>query len=143
MAASFKTTLFSILAVLTLSAPALAAPPSTQEVWQHHIKAWEAKDVAAITSDYTDSSILILNNQVFRGKAAIAQVFSQLFQIFSTGQNQLDQPVIDGRIIYLNWRYTPKNENPFFGSDTFVVEKGRIQIQTIASELYFSHPVKP
>ncbi|OJH39482.1 nuclear transport factor 2 family protein [Cystobacter ferrugineus] len=143
MTASFKTIFFSVLAALTLSAPARAATPSTQEVWQHHIKAWDAKDVAAITSDYTDSSVLILNNQVFRGKAAIAHVFSQLFQIFGTGQNQLDQPVIDGRIIYLNWRYTPKNENAFFGSDTFVVEKGKIQIQTIASELYVSHPVKP
>ncbi|WNG25131.1 nuclear transport factor 2 family protein [Cystobacter fuscus] len=143
MATSFKTTLFSFLAALTLSAPALAAAPSTQEVWQHHIKAWADQDVAAITSDYTDSSILILNNQVIRGKAGIARAFSQLFQIFSTGQNQLDQPTINGRIIYLTWRYTPKNENAFFGSDTFVVENGKIQIQTIASELYFSHPVKP
>jgi hypothetical protein len=35
------------------------------------------------------------------------------------------------------------HENTFFGSDTFVVEKGKIQFQTIASELYISHPVKP
>ncbi len=143
MATSFKISLFSILAALTLAVPARAATPSTQEVWQHHIKAWEAGDVAGITSDYTDSSILILNNQVFRGKAAIANVFSQLFQIFGTGQNKLDQPVIDGRIIYLTWNYTPKDEHAFFGSDTFVVEKGKIQFQTIASELYFNHPVKP
>ncbi|ATB43215.1 hypothetical protein CYFUS_008695 [Cystobacter fuscus] len=143
MTTSFNTALFSILATLTFGVPARAATPSTQDVWQHHIKAWEANDVAAITSDYTDSSVLILNNQVIRGKAGIARAFSQLFQIFSTGQNNLDQPIINGRVIYLTWRYTPKNENTFFGSDTFVVENGKIQFQTIASELYFSHPVKP
>ena|GEM_PF-2627843 len=141
MSASFKTALFASLAALTFSASAQASPPGTQEVWRHHINAWNDKNVAAITSDYTDSSILILNNQVFHGKAAIAHVFSQLFQIFSTGENKVDPPTINGRTIYITWHYAPKNENTFFGSDSFIVENGKIQVQTIASELYISHPV--
>ncbi len=132
-----------LCALAVLGSPALTAPPNTQAVWTHHIQAWEARDLAAITADYTDSSVLVLNNQTFRGKAAITNVFRQLFEIFGPGQNRVDPAVIDGRVIYITWHYTPKAEGTFFGSDTFLVENGKIQMQTIASELYVSHPVKP
>lgn len=143
MPALFKSALLGLVAATLLGAPAHAAAPSTQSVWRHHIQAWEARDVEAILSDYTEDSVLILNNQVFRGKAAIARVFTQLFQIFGPGQNTVDAPTVEGRTVYITWHYTPPNEGTFFGSDSFVVEKGKIQIQTIASTLYQGHPVTP
>jgi hypothetical protein len=144
MSAPLKSALLGVLAASLLGASAHAAPPpSTPSVWQHHIQAWEARDVNAITSDYTEDSVLILNHQVFRGKAAIARVFTQLFQIFGPGQNLVDRPTLEGRTVYITWHYTLPGEGTFFGSDSFVVEKGKIQVQTIASELYLGHPVTP
>jgi hypothetical protein len=143
MPASIPRALFSALATLLIATSVHAAPPSTQDIWRHHIQAWEARDLAAITSDYTENSVLILNNQTFRGKAAITSVFRQLFQIFGGGQNLVDRPTIDGRTVYITWHFTPTGEGTVFGSDSFVIENGKIQIQTIASELYIGRPVKP
>ncbi|MBM7116841.1 nuclear transport factor 2 family protein [Archangium primigenium] len=143
MPTTLSRALLSVLAATLLASSSHAAPPSTQEVWRHHIQAWEARDLAAITADYTDGSVLILNNQTFRGKAAITSVFRQLFQLFDQGQNVVDTPTVDGRTVYITWHFTPKGEGTFFGSDSFVVEKGKIQIQTIASELYLGHPIQP
>jgi ketosteroid isomerase-like protein len=109
---------------------------TTNEVWTHHIEAWQARSLDAIVSDYNEDSVLILNNQVFKGTRAIKNVFAQLFGIFDHGQNRIDTPVLSGRIVYITWHFTPTGESEFFGTDTFVIEQGKIAVQTIASPLY-------
>ncbi len=128
-----------LTAVILLSAPAFAAPQ--QDVWNHHIKAWEARDLDAVTSDYSDDAILILNNHVAVGRGAIKQVFAQLFELFDQGENKIDTPTLAGRIVYITWHFTPEGDGEFYGTDTFVIEKGKIAVQTIASSLYDRHPL--
>jgi predicted SnoaL-like aldol condensation-catalyzing enzyme len=131
------------LIAITFSVSALAGSAfaqSTADVWQHHIKAWEARSLDEIVSDYDESSVLILNNKVFRGTAAIKTVFADLFNLFDHGQNNIDAPTLQGRIVYITWHFMPPNEQEFFGTDTFVIEDGKIAIQTIASPLYNSRP---
>jgi hypothetical protein len=127
--------------IIFFSASALAQ--STNEVWQHHIDSWGQRDVEALTGDYTENSILIINGEKFRGTSAIKNAFLQLFGIFDHGAQRIDPVVIDGRIVYITWHFTPTAKAEFFGTDTFVVEQGKIMIQTIASPLYDVFPVKP
>ncbi len=108
---------------------------STKKVWQHHIEAWQDRDLTAIASDYDENSIMIINNKIFRGPEKIRSVFACLFQIFSNGENNIDPATIDGRIIYLSWRFRQSNQE-HFGTDTFIVEGGKIAVQTIGSTLY-------
>lgn len=128
----------SLLALFSGSAVFAA---STDEVWHHHIKAWEDRSVGDIVSDYTDESILVLNNQVFKGQEQIAQVFTQLFGIFDAGVNRIDTPLVFGRFVYITWHFTPTTQSEFFGTDTFVIENGKITLQTIASPLYEAFPI--
>ena len=116
---------------------------STNEVWDHHIQGWEARSVEAIVSDYSDESVLVLNNQIFKGRDQIAHVFIQLFKIFDKGFNRIDEPLVLDRFVYITWNYTPTGDREFFGADTFVIESGKIVLQTIASTLYGAYPVKP
>jgi hypothetical protein len=116
---------------------------STNEVWNHHIQAWEARSVEAIVSDYSDKSALVLNNQIFKGQEQIAHVFTQLFKIFDDGVNRIDTPVLFDRFVYITWHFTPSGNEEVFGTDTFVIEDGKIVLQTIASKLYDAYPVKP
>lgn len=109
---------------------------TTEAVWSHHIAAWDARDLESIASDYGDDSILVLNGQMFRGRLAIKSVFGQLFQIFDRGQNRIDSPLLDGRVVYITWHFTPANQAAFYGTDTFLIEGGIIMVQTIASPLY-------
>lgn len=120
-----------------------ALAQSTNEVWSHHIRAWEARSVDAIVSDYSDESVLVLNNQVFKGRKNIANVFRQLFSIFSAGANKIDAPQVFDRFVYITWHFTPAGKQEFFGTDTFVIEDGKIVLQTIASPLYDVFPIRP
>ena len=121
----------------------MASAKSTNEVWNHHIRAWETRSVHDIVSDYSDDSVLVLNNHVFKGQDQIANVFTQLFSIFDAGTNRIDTPVVLDRFVYITWHFTPTYKQEFFGTDTFVIENGKIVLQTIASPLYEAFPIHP
>ncbi|MBD2409365.1 hypothetical protein FACHB389_32105 [Nostoc calcicola FACHB-389] len=110
----------------------------TQRVWQKHIEAWDASDLDAIMEDYTEESVMILNNLMLEGTKAIRNVFANLFKLFNDGDNKIEPAVIEGEVIYIIWNFKPRAENgkSYFGTDTFVVQDGIIKYQTIASELY-------
>lgn len=114
----------------------------TQEVWDHHIEAWTSRDLEAIASDYDTHSLLIVNGAVFQGPAEIKEVFRRLFQIFDGGSNEIDTPILQDRIVFLTWHFTPAGSETFDGTDTFVIEDGVIRIQTIASRLYENFPIE-
>lgn len=137
-----KIAAFGFTAVLTMFHVSPVFAGSTSEVWTHHIEAWEARSVEEIKSDYSDKSVLILNNQVYKGQAEIGHVFSRLFEIFNDGSNRIDPPVLFDHFVYITWHFTPTGSQEFFGTDTFVVEDGKIVLQTIASPLYESFPVE-
>lgn len=133
--------LFAAFLWFSLALPLMAAP-STDQVWQHHIEAWSNRDLNGIVADYNDDSVLVLNGKTFKGPTEIRSVFTQLFEIFDHGQNKIDPAFLQDRFVYITWHFTPNHNQEFFGSDTFVIEKGKIVLQTIASELYEQFPVK-
>ena len=135
--------ILGLASLLTMSSSAMAFTSSTTDVWNHHIQAWEARSVEGITSDYTDESVLVLNNQLFKGHEQIANVFTHLFKIFDAGVNRIDTPILFDRFVYIAWHFTPTGKQEYFGSDTFVVEGGKIVLQTIASPLYDVFPILP
>ncbi|WP_146132500.1 nuclear transport factor 2 family protein [Streptomyces solincola] len=115
----------------------------TTAVWQRHIGAWGRQDLDAIMSDYTEDAVLVLNNQVYEGRAAIRPVFERLFDIFGQGDNRIDEPVIRAGLVHITWHFTPHGSPaPVFGTDTFVVKGDAIAVQTIASPLYERYPVR-
>ncbi|MCX6116734.1 MAG: hypothetical protein NT027_04275, partial [Proteobacteria bacterium] len=63
-------------------------------------------------------------------------VFVQLFKIFDDGVNRIDSPILIDRFVYITWHFTPSGMKEYFGTDTFVIEDGKIVLQTIASPLY-------
>lgn len=109
---------------------------TTSEVWQHHIDSWDKRDLSKILSDYDCESILILNGKIYRGAEQISKVFSSLFRIFDRGENQINPVVIHDRVVYITWHFRPTGLDVQYGTDTFVIEHGKIKVQTIASPLY-------
>jgi len=82
-----------------------------------------------------------VNNQIFSGNEQIATVFSGLFQIFDGGSNHIETPIVLDRFVYITWNFTPQGKAEFFGTDTFVIESGKIVLQTIASPLFYLFPI--
>ena len=125
---------------LALGVSQITYAQSVEETWEHHIDAWEARDIERIISDYNEESILILNNKIHKGLDDIKKVFLKLFQIFDNGINRIDPVTIEGRVIFITWYFTPKGSSmEYFGTDTFIVEDSKISVQTIASPLYDSN----
>lgn len=114
----------------------------TKKVWAEHIQAWDARDLDGIMVHYTEESIMIVNNRVYRGTQAIRKVFQHLYNLFDNGENIITPAVIEEQVIYITWNFTPTNNSEYFGTDSFVVQKGMIKYQTIASKLYDTYPVK-
>lgn len=114
---------------------------NTAEVWQHHIDSWDRRDLDEIVSEYTDNSILIANNKIYRGPVEIRGVFSFLFQLFDNGNNIIDPAIVLERIAYITWHFTPNGDTEYYGTDSFVIEDGKIVYQTIASLLYEKYPM--
>ena len=52
---------------------------TTQEVWDHHVAAFVARDVPKVLEDFTDASTVIANGTSFVGRTEIAQLFEGLF----------------------------------------------------------------
>ena len=117
------------------------ATEETKKIWKHHIDAWNARDLDEIMKDYSEESILIGNSKVYRGTEAIRGVFASLYEIFDNGSNLIDPEVIVKEVIYITWNFTPKDDDSYFGTDSFVIENGIVIYQTVASLLYEKHPI--
>jgi ketosteroid isomerase-like protein/quercetin dioxygenase-like cupin family protein len=127
-----KKTLIALL--LALTGAARANVPTTQQVWQHHIDAWTARDADGIVSDYTDDSVILVGKDVYRGKAEIRALFVKLFGIFDRAErHEIDPAVVVGKIVYLTWRARIDGTEYPLGTDTFVIEAGKISYQTITA----------
>jgi len=132
--------IFALSWFLTVaSGPARADETSaTQRVWDHHIVAWKSRDVEAILSDYTEESAIIVVNKVIRGRKAIGDLFRQLFDIFDKvdkpDDHQIDPATVVGKVVYITWRVKIGGVDYPFGTDTFVIDKGKIEYQTITSD---------
>ena len=94
-----------------------------------------------IIKDYSEDSILIGNNKVCKGLEEIRGVFASLFKIFNNGRNLINPEAIAKKVIYITWNFTPKDDETYFGSDSFVVENGIVTYQTVASLLYKKYPI--
>lgn len=133
---------FAIIGLVAMFQTSTASAGSTtDQVWQHHIDAWVARDMDAIVSDYPEDALLIVNNRILRGPEGARKMFTHLFKLFDNGKNRIDPAIVDGRIIYITWHFTPKGGEETYGTDTFVVENGKIMVQTIASQLYDKYPI--
>lgn len=135
-------TVFLTLSLIFIGMMQAQASGLTEKVWQHHIEEWNKRSLDGIVSDYDQSSILIVNGKTFKGQEQIRKVFQSLFHIFDNGENKIDPVVINGRIVYITWHFLPTGApREYYGTDTFVIENGKIKVQTIASQLYDVYPL--
>ena len=98
----------------------------TQAVLQHHAGALMGGDIDGVMEDYTDESVFVSNDSgVSRGAAAIRAVFATMspFEDF-----EVSLAHFDGDVAFVTW----KAKGISFGTDTFVINDGKIVLQTVA-----------
>jgi len=109
----------------------------TQEVFDHNMQVYLAKDLDGILSDYTEESVVIVNvaPEPLRGLAAIRGLYTQAMEMLTPdvlSQIKIARQAVDGEIAYI--AFSAGMALPFI-SDTFVIRGGKIVAQTTAVQM--------
>jgi ketosteroid isomerase-like protein len=105
---------------------------TTESVLDHHMEVFGEQDLDGTMEDYTDESVVISPQGVFRGREEIQGLFENIFAEFSQSGTtfSLDRQIVEGECAFIEWHAeTPDNEYEF-ATDTFVIRDGTIATQT-------------
>ena len=106
-----------------------------------HLSAFQDNDLEAVISDYTDESVLITPDSVYKGPEDIKGFFATLIAQFPKHQSsfELDKLVVEEELVYIIWHGKTPVLNIPFATDTFIVKNGKIHQQTFAGQLEPAH----
>lgn len=133
-----KGLLAALLAIGVLASTVYANNAAdTEAVLNNHLSSFGSGDVDGILSDYTDHSAIILPGAVLHGKEEIRGLFNALVAEFSQEgvEFNLIESRVENNIAYIVWNARTPDNIYRFASDTFVVEDGKIVLQTVAFDV--------
>lgn len=106
----------------------------TQEVLDHHWKTFQANDLEGTMADYTEESILITPDRIYKGMKEIRGNFESAFAAFprQSTSMQLNKSVVQQDVAYIIWEATSPTVKLTYGTDTFIIRNGKIIRQTYA-----------
>ncbi len=111
---------------------------ATEEVLNHHLQAFGAGDADEAAKDYDDESVLITQGGQVVGRAAIREALKGFFSgIFEPGtyEFELDNTEVTGHVAFIAWHADTASHQIPMGTDTFVVQDGKIAVQTFAAQM--------
>jgi hypothetical protein len=107
---------------------------TTQEVFDHHVQGFVERSVPMVLEDFIEDSALIENGQVFEGLGQIAAVFTQVFtELPADCDFVLTECIVRDRFVYIVWNAESNTHVYEFAADTFVIEDGKITLQTVGA----------
>jgi hypothetical protein len=113
------------------------AMASTKDVIDHHLKCFGEGDLDGILSDYAPDAVLFTPAGLLKGEDAIRPLFQAMIAEFEKpgAKFSLKQKFIEAGYAYILW--TAETADNFYdlGTDTFVVEAGKIVAQSFTSKM--------
>jgi len=112
-----------------------AVTATTQSVLTHHLNSFG--DIASTMADYTAESRFFTPDGVLRGSEAIRRFFVSLFEEFAKPGKSFEmlQQEVDGDTAYIVWKAETADNRFELGTDTFIVQNGKIVTQTFAGKI--------
>jgi ketosteroid isomerase-like protein len=108
---------------------------TTQEVLTHHLNCFG--DIAGTMADYSAEARFFTPGGLLRGSEAIRRFFVRLFEEFAKPGMSFEmlQREVDGDTAYIVWKAETADNRFELGTDTFVVQNGKIVTQTFAGKI--------
>lgn len=105
----------------------------------HHLNSFQANDLDAVMSDYSNESVLITQDATFSGLVEIRNFLAGLMLHFPKNKSslELDKLAVNDTMVYIVWHAITPSLNVVLGSDTFIVKEGKIFQQTFVGQLQF------
>src|SRR4051812_36049057 len=105
----------------------------TEAVVRNHLQAFlEQKGVDSIVKDYHDAALFYSEAKIFHGKKEVHGFFTDFIASLPAGgigRFELRSFQVEGNVAYITWRI---GDDIPLGTDTFVVDCGKIVSQTFA-----------
>jgi ketosteroid isomerase-like protein len=110
---------------------------STKSVIDHHLKCFGEGDLNGILSDYAPDAVLFTVAGPLKGEAAIRPLFQAMIAEFGKpgAVFNLKQQIIKADYAYILWTAETADNVYELGTDTFVVQDGKIVAQSYASKM--------
>ena len=110
---------------------------STRDVLTHHLLCFGKGDLGGIMADYTDESRFFTPDGLLRGSEAIRRFFATMFEEFAKpGMSfEMIRQEVCGDTAYIVWKAETADNHFEVGSDTFIVQDGKIATQTFAGKI--------
>ena len=106
----------------------------TKDILNHHLTAFGNNDLDEIMKDYTDDSEVLTLDGLVKGLPAIREFFKQLFVTIPSGSFfEMKQMIVTGNLAYIVWGSESAVAKIPFGTDSFIIEKGKIRLHTVAA----------
>jgi ketosteroid isomerase-like protein len=111
-----------------------SAISTTEAIINRHLGHFAALDVRGLLADYAPDAVMILQTGVLRGVDEIAPLFENLCAEFAKPGATFDlrQRVIEGDAAFISWVAETTDNSYEIGTDTFLVQHGKIAVQTFA-----------
>lgn len=107
-------------------------------VFAQHVAAFMAGDLEAVLDDFTDESVVITPEGVFEGLTQIRGVYEKLLTEFGNIERgdspglHVDTLYVRNDMLFITWHATSKQHVFPFGTDTFLINKGKVWRQSIS-----------
>jgi hypothetical protein len=120
--------------VKTVSDAPSVSEESTAKVLDHHWVAFRANDLEATMADYSEESVLITPDKTFKGLKEIRENFVFAFGLFPKDSStlKLNKSIVHKDVGYIIWEASAPKLKLSFGTDTFIIQNGKIVRQTYA-----------
>ncbi len=111
-----------------------ASEEETRKILDHHWRTFQANDLDGTMLDYTEESILITPDKIYRGLDEIRGNFVAAFSAFPKDSTtmQLNKSVVQQDVGYIIWEAVTPKFKLTYGTDTFIIQNGKILRQTYA-----------
>jgi ketosteroid isomerase-like protein len=103
-----------------------------------HLDALKMADINQLMEDYADDAVLIFGAGILEGKDAIEEMLREFTaNIIPPNKTQweIGNITVHNNVIYITWSTESDGFDIKHATDTFIVDNGKIVIQTSAGEI--------
>lgn len=105
---------------------------STTEVLHDHlVKRLEGRVDDDVETNYSDEVVVLGGSGDYRGRSGVRASAAELARLLPDVSFEYEQTVLAARYAYLEWAAWRADRLAALGADSFVIEQGRIVMQTV------------
>ena len=110
---------------------------TTQQVFDSHREALDTGNFGKLLEDYADDAVLLTFDGAFAGKKGVASFFQNASSQYPNFRLSIGKTVINDDTVLSEWSAV-SDVGTGRGVDTFIIQDGKIQRQTVWMEVFLN-----